>query len=152
MKRFIFVALMLALVAGGTVYADKTHVFKGNDTLWDLSAKNYGDPTLYTILLEVNGITNPRTIANGTVIVIPDKSKMIKIANETDPARRKELVDSCGKGGSDSKATNPNTGTKPNDQVSRTKSKISESDLNFRDIMDGPKVSTEALLKVGEKR
>jgi LysM repeat protein len=152
MKRLILLAFLMVVLVGGAVYADKTHVFKGNDTLWDLAAKNYGDPTLYTILLEVNGITNARTIANGTVIVIPNKSKMVQIANETDPERRKELVKNFGKGGGGSQDTNPSTGNQPSDQVTRTKTKITEADLLFSEVLKGPKVPTKYLLKVEEER
>ena len=37
----------------------------------------------------MNNIDNPRTILNGTVIVIPDKDDMKAIANENDPDKKK---------------------------------------------------------------
>ncbi len=154
MKRLLLGAFVLVVLLAGPAHATRKHVFTATDTLWDLSAKYYGDPTLYTILLEVNGIANPRTIPNGITILIPSKSRMTEIAKEKDPARRKELVKNATGGGSS--GSTPGKGTKPGagqtDAVSRERTRnLKESDLSFKRILEGPNMSSDLLLKVDEQ-
>jgi hypothetical protein len=73
-------------------FAAKTYTMKDGDTLWDLSAKFFGDPTLYPVFLEVNRIDNVRTIPTGKVIVVPSVDELKKISSEHDPAKRKALI------------------------------------------------------------
>ncbi len=137
------VGLMASAVAAAT-----THTIREGDTLWELAAKHYGDPTLYPILLEVNNIDNPRTILNGTVIVIPDKDDMKAIANENDPDKKKALIARAGGGGGgktpgnkdDKKPTSP-------DAVSRGGEEVDPNDTSFSNILKGPKVTPDKLIK-----
>ncbi|GAB1352025.1 MAG TPA: LysM peptidoglycan-binding domain-containing protein [Candidatus Rifleibacterium sp.] len=137
------VGLMASAVAAAT-----THTIREGDTLWELAAKHYGDPTLYPILLEVNNIDNPRTILNGTVIVIPDKDDMKAIANENDPDKKKALIARAGGGGGgknpgskdDKKPTSP-------DAVSRGGEEVDPNDTSFSNILKGPKVAPDKLIK-----
>ncbi len=104
---FLFLVSFTSLVS-----AASTHTVKSGDTLWAMAQKYYGDPTLYTIIAEVNGVTNPRTIHNGTVLVIPNKSDMQAIQNENDSAKRKQLIEQAG--GKTSESSNDNTNKNQN--------------------------------------
>ncbi len=138
--------VFLFLLSAGAGFAATTHVFKSGDTLWDLAARHYGDPTLYPVLLEVNGIDNPRAIPNGKVIIIPDKSDMKKIAAESDPARKRSLIDAA-RGGtpSEPEPTAPVTET-GQDATSRT-GNIDPDQTGFNKVLGGPKVSPAELIK-----
>lgn len=148
MKKILSVSVVMILLSGALVCA-KTHVFREGDTLWELAAQHYGDPTLYPVLLEVNGIDNPRTIPNGRVIIIPDRADMRNIAQERDPERRRELIARAGGG-----ATGDNDPERPQqpvnnraDSVSRTGDAIDPEETGFSKILGGPKVSGDKLIK-----
>ncbi len=136
------VGLMASAVAAAT-----THTIREGDTLWELAARHYGDPTLYPILLEVNNIDNPRTILNGTVIVIPDKDDMKAIANENDPDKKKALITRAG--GGTGKTPDKKDGKKPTapDAVSRGGEEVDPNDTSFSNILKGPKVAPDKLIK-----
>lgn len=142
LATFVFLTLTGAM-------AVTTHTMTSGDTLWELAAKHYGDPTLYPVLLEVNGIDNPRTIPNGKVIIIPDKSTMQNIAKETDAARKRELISQATSGqvvppGDDDEKPAPQPGK---DAESRT-GKVDPDDTSFINILKGPKVSPDKLIKI----
>lgn len=86
------VLITLLFACTGQVAAVQTHTMAKGDTLWDLSAKYYGDPTLYPIFLECNNIQNPRTIPTGKVIVVPSYAELKEIAGELDQKRREKLI------------------------------------------------------------
>ena len=136
------VGLMASAVAAAT-----THTIREGDTLWELAARHYGDPTLYPILLEVNNIDNPRTILNGTVIVIPDKDDMKAIANENDPDKKKALIARAG--GGSGKTPDKKDDKKPaaTDAVSRGGEEVDPNDTSFSNILKGPKVAPDKLIK-----
>ncbi len=94
--RKVKLALLFVLAFSNLVSAATTHTVKRGDTLWDMAKNYYGDPTLYTIIAEVNGVTNPRTIHDGTVLIIPNKSDMQAIQNETDSTKRQALIKQAG--------------------------------------------------------
>jgi LysM repeat protein len=94
--RKVKLALLFVLAFSNLVSAATTHTVKRGDTLWDMAKNYYGDPTLYTIIAEVNGVTNPRTILDGTVLVIPNKSDMQAIQKETDSSKRQALIQQAG--------------------------------------------------------
>lgn len=48
-----------------------TYIFKGNDTLWGICSKYYGDGMYAYALARYNGIENVRNIQNNTVILLP---------------------------------------------------------------------------------
>ena len=87
----LMILIVLAFVAGPAM-ASRTHTMTQGDTLWDLSLRFFGDPSLYPVFLEVNGITNPRTIPTGKMIIVPSYDEIRKIAAEPDPPRRRELI------------------------------------------------------------
>jgi LysM repeat protein len=119
--RKVTLALFLFMAFSGLVSAATTHTVKRGDTLWDMAAKYYGDPTLYTIIAEVNGVTNPRTILNGTVLVIPNKSDMDAIASEKNQAKRQQLIEQAGgksSGSNNNNNNNNNNNSSNNDNSS----------------------------------
>ncbi|MFC3965582.1 LysM peptidoglycan-binding domain-containing protein [Nocardia jiangsuensis] len=52
--------------------AEQVHEVVGGDTLWDLAARFYGDPTLFPLIAAANGIGDPHRIHPGQRLVIPD--------------------------------------------------------------------------------
>ncbi len=103
----VFLTVVFAILfLSNPVLAQKTYTMKSGDTLWELSNKFYGDPTLYPIFLEVNNITNPRTIPTGKVIIVPNVDEIKKISREFDAAKRKDLIANIS--GSSSPATGLN--------------------------------------------
>ena len=152
-----FLILGIVIVASPMVEAAKTYTMKKGDTLWDLAAKNYGDPTLYPVFLEVNNIDNPRTIPTGKQIIIPGFDEIKKVANEIDPRRRKELIDQMGKNmPAEPKDNEPsgNTATK-DDEEKYEPVTVKSGDTTMRSILNGPSVSGKLLKKVvieGENR
>lgn len=146
MKKVTLFILAAVLIISANADAATTHVFKSGDTLWELAAKHYGDPTLYPVLLQVNNISNPRTIANGKVIIIPDKSDMKAIANEGDPVKRQELIARANSGKSAEQAADkPKAPARP-DQASR-EGEVNPEDTSFTNILNGPKVSADKMIK-----
>lgn len=51
-----------------------TYIFKGNDTLWAICSKYYGDGMYAYALARYNGIENVRNIQDNTVILLPSIS------------------------------------------------------------------------------
>ena len=49
----------------------KTRVTKEGDSLWSIAAAEYGDPARWRPIAEANGITNPRELPAGLVLLIP---------------------------------------------------------------------------------
>ncbi len=147
MKKIVMISLLFVLcLVTHSASAGTTHKFGEGDTLWDLAAKYYGDPTLYPILLEVNGIDNPRTILNGTIIIIPNKEDMKEIANEKDADRRKALVAKTGGKTGSAVADKVKKEQVRNDEVSRT-GDVESGETSFTNILKGPKVSADKLIK-----
>ncbi|PKL48429.1 MAG: hypothetical protein CVV42_09910 [Candidatus Riflebacteria bacterium HGW-Riflebacteria-2] len=144
-KTILLVTVLLLMTAAAD--AATTHVFRSGDTLWELAAKHYGDPTLYPILLQVNNISNPRTIPNGKVIVIPDKSDMKAIANESDSLKRQEMINRVNGGQDAGQKANEkaNAAVRP-DQASR-EGEINPDDTSFTNILNGPKVGADKMIK-----
>ena len=132
---FLFVLSFTSLVSAAT-----THTVKSGDTLWAMAAKYYGDPTLYTIIAEVNGVTNPRTIRNGTVLVIPNKSDMQAIQNESDSAKRQQLINQAGGKSSGSDDSNNNnkqdTPSSNNNKVTTKYEAPSPEDTSFESVIN----------------
>ncbi len=149
MKKAVLFVIVLLLVAV-SVDAATTHVIRSGDTLWELAAKHYGDPTLYPILLQVNDISNPRTIPNGKVIIIPDKSDMRAIANESDALKRREMITRATSGKSVAQAAKEKTRAPARpDQASR-EGEVNPDDTSFTNILNGPKVSADKLIKTNK--
>lgn len=161
MKKIVSVVLLfmlfvpvLAMAWGGPA----TYKMKEGDTLWDLSARHYGDPTLYPIFLEVNNISNVRTIPIGTEIIIPSVSEIQKISREHDPQKRKELIDKIqGDSGVSKPSDDPldkplieNNSSNPSSSSSKSSytPKPGPVKFSFQDVLEGPNVKGEELKEV----
>ncbi|MFZ2955531.1 MAG: LysM peptidoglycan-binding domain-containing protein [Candidatus Ozemobacteraceae bacterium] len=138
------VLLIFAILASAMpVFAGKTYTMKGGDTLWDLAQKFYGDPTLYPVFLEVNSISNPRTIPNGRVINIPNFDEIKKIAAEPDPVKRRALIGSV-TGKQISSPSGSSTGTTPTQSSSSSgsnsgqKKPVTGGSRSFDNVLSGP--------------
>ncbi|HOY65467.1 MAG TPA: LysM peptidoglycan-binding domain-containing protein [Candidatus Ozemobacteraceae bacterium] len=135
--------LAIALIAACPAFAaNKTYTMKDGDTLWDLSAKYYNDPTLYPVFLEVNNIDNPRMIPVGKVIIIPSFEEMKKVANEPDPAKRQSMVKSLSGGSpidnggsSPVKPMNPSDTEDPEEKVA-----IDAGSVSITNVLGGKKL------------
>lgn len=57
----------------------RTRTFEEGDTLWAYASEYYGSGNWWTELAIYNGIDNPRKIANGTTIYLPEKSVLKNI-------------------------------------------------------------------------
>ena len=153
----VILATGFVLAAGPAALAMRTYEMQQGDTLWDLSAKFYGDPTLYPVFLEVNDIANPRTIPVGREIVVPSYDEMKKIAQEPDPDKRKAMIkqvtggvtpsnpSSSTSSSSSSSSSSTAEGTNVNQEPSRP---IDPKDVSLRKILEGPSVSGDKLKKV----
>ena len=152
-NKLLLIGFAVFTMIAANANAATVHEFKQGDTLWELSAKYYGDPELYPILLEVNGINNPRTIQNGKKILIPTKDDLKKVAKEKNPSARKRLIKEAVGLGAASSATSKKekTTVAPSenqaDSVSRTGKKITGS-VSFKNILKGPKVSADKLIDI----
>jgi len=165
------VSILIAFVAVGFIlgsalpsWAVKTYTMKSGDTLWDLSQKFFGDPTLYPIFLEVNDIDNPRTIPTGREIIVPNYDEMKKIAQEPDPEKRKTLIKNVTGGVSPATTTTTTTTTSSSSSGSSSGSSVGGSsdpnnpsipsgpidpkDVTFGKILEGPGVSGDKIRKV----
>ena len=49
----------------------KYHTVSQGDSLWSLAAKEYGDAGQWRLIAEANGLSNPRMLRNGEILVIP---------------------------------------------------------------------------------
>lgn len=90
--KTLILVLLVSCAVMAPAFGANTYTMKEGDTLWDLSAKYYNDPTLYSVFLEVNNIDNPRTIPVGQVIIIPAFDDMKKVAQEVEPTKRSEMI------------------------------------------------------------
>lgn len=150
MKKLILGSLVILLVfVAVNAQADTVHSFKLGDTLWELSAKHYNDPTLYPILLRVNRIDNPRTIQVGTKILIPDSSKMRAVTQETDPRVQQEMINNINTGLKQDEDSKTDDADQSPDAISRSGKTTNHEDTRFRNILRGPQVSADELIKVG---
>ena len=146
MKKAILLVSVLLLIAT-VAEAATTHVFRAGDTLWELAAKHYGDPTLYPILLQVNNISNPRTIPNGKVIIIPDKSDMKAIAKESDSLKRQEMIARVTGGQKPDQPTGEKAKAAARPDQAAREGEVNPDDTSFTNILNGPKVGADKLIK-----
>ena len=49
----------------------KYHTVHQGDSLWSLAAQEYGDAGQWRVIAEANGLSNPRALRNGEMLVIP---------------------------------------------------------------------------------
>ena len=49
----------------------KYHTVKQGDSLWALAAQEYGDASQWRVIAEANGLSDPRVLRNGEMLVIP---------------------------------------------------------------------------------
>lgn len=139
--RYGWMALVVAglLMAVAPGFAAQTYTMKSGDTLWELAQRFYGDPTLYPVFLEVNRISNPRTIPTGKVLTIPNLNDMKKIANETDPAKRKALINSAQGGSSSTSGSTSGTTTPTTNRPDSSSSSSGPAEArSWSKILEGP--------------
>lgn len=49
----------------------KYHTVSQGDSLWALAAQEYGDAGKWRVIAEANGLSNPRVLRNGEMLVVP---------------------------------------------------------------------------------
>ena len=49
----------------------KYHTVRQGDSLWALAAEEYGDASQWRVIAEANGLSDPRVLRNGEMLVIP---------------------------------------------------------------------------------
>ncbi len=150
--RFLFIVALaagLSLAAIVPAHAMKTYTMKEGDTLWDLSSKFYGDPTLYPVFLEVNDIANPRTIPVGKEILVPNYDEMKKIAQEPDPEKRKKLITQITGGSAPADPVAPPPTTDPAKPPSKPSTgPIDPKVVSMKKILEGPATTGDKIEKL----
>ncbi|HOT29787.1 MAG TPA: LysM domain-containing protein [Candidatus Ozemobacteraceae bacterium] len=143
----LMLVLFASLVGTSPAIAGTTYTMKEGDTLWELSAKYYNDPTLYPVFLEVNNIDNPRMIPVGREIIIPSFDDMKKVAQEVDPAKRKSLISklssNAGSSSSSSSESKTGSGSKKEplkDEDGRELKPVDPKSVSILKILGGKKV------------
>ncbi len=151
-REFLTGALMLvlfaALAATSPALADTTYTMKEGDTLWELSAKYYNDPTLYPVFLEVNNIDNPRMIPVGREIIIPSFDAMKKVAQEVDPAKRKSLINKLSSNAGSSSGSKIDSDSKKEplkDADGRELKPVDPKSVSILNILGGKKVDPKSI-------
>ncbi len=61
---------------------ERVHYFKDGDTLWNLATKYYGSGKYWKNIAAYNGIDNPKKVANGTAIYLPEKDVIVEYEYE----------------------------------------------------------------------
>lgn len=144
--------LWLVIFIANSGYAAETYTLQAGDTLWDLSSKFYGDPTLYPVFMEVNDITNVRSLPSGSEILVPSYDELKKIAAETDPEKKKELINKAKSSAGASKKDNEQPPKElPKEYADQTASPPAEIDpdkATMKNILEGPQGSPEELKTV----
>ncbi len=51
----------------------KYHTIRQGDSLWALAAQEYGDAGHWRAIADANGLSNPRTLRNGEILIVPAK-------------------------------------------------------------------------------
>ncbi len=49
----------------------KYHTVRQGDSLWALAAEEYGDASQWRVIAEANGLSDPRVLRNGEMLIIP---------------------------------------------------------------------------------
>lgn len=62
---------VITITPPSTVPRYLEYVVERNDTLWSIAGKLWGDPSLFRLIAEENGIDNPAAIQAGQVLVVP---------------------------------------------------------------------------------
>lgn len=71
-----------------------THVVAAGDTLWAIAERYMGDGSLWPAIAVANGITDPRTLRVGQVLMVPAASEAPALAarHQADLDRRRALI------------------------------------------------------------
>ncbi|MBP7633577.1 LysM peptidoglycan-binding domain-containing protein [Candidatus Ozemobacteraceae bacterium] len=151
-REFLTGALMLVLFASlaatSPALGDTTYTMKEGDTLWELSAKYYNDPTLYPVFLEVNNIDNPRMIPVGREIIIPSFDDMKKVAQEVDPAKRKSLINKLSSNAGSNSGSKSDSDSKkepPKDEDGKDLKPVDPKSVSIIKILGGRKVDSKSI-------
>jgi|GEM_PF-5560007 len=152
----VFVLIVWGIACAGMLFAAETYTMKKGDTLWDLAATKLKDPTLYPVFLELNNISNPRTISVGTVIIMPSEDEAKQLAKLPNPADRKELAKKLfgniptSSSTTSSSNANPSTSADsadsntPDNTASTNDSKLDPSKVSLKNILNS-KISKNKL-------
>ena len=71
LKSYAAVEVQLREIKNQSPDRTRVRVMREGDTLASISAEVYGDPRLWRVLAEANGITRPRFVAPGTPLTVP---------------------------------------------------------------------------------
>lgn len=140
--------LVVSLALTGQALAGTTYTMKEGDTLWELSAKYYNDPTLYPVFLEVNHIDNPRMIPVGREIIIPSFDDMKKVAQEVDPDKRKSLISKLSSNAGSSTGSSSDSAAKkeePKDEEGNALKPVDPKSVSILKILGGTKVDPKSV-------
>ncbi|HZT67017.1 MAG TPA: LysM peptidoglycan-binding domain-containing protein [Acidimicrobiales bacterium] len=64
----------------GGLATRRTHTVVAGDTLASVAQKEYGRPALWRPLADLNGIDDPTRLRPGTVLIVPERSEVEKLA------------------------------------------------------------------------
>ncbi len=64
--------------------SDKTkrRVFKADDSLWAMAAREYGEPRYWRVIAKRNRIENPRLLRPGEVVLLPPLEELLPLEKE----------------------------------------------------------------------
>jgi len=90
MKQCCLLCLLVVVLLGmSSPVWSEWHMMKPGDNLWDIAARTYGDPGLYVVIANFNGISSFRAIPVGKAIWLPSKAvaeKLISVKDEDEKA------------------------------------------------------------------
>ncbi len=94
MKQSCLLCLLVVVLLGmsNPVWAE-WHMMKPGDNLWDIAARAYGDPGLYMVIANFNGISSFRAIPVGKAIWLPSKAAAVKLASSKDDDEKAALLE-----------------------------------------------------------
>ncbi len=151
MKKII---LGLLFTMSSTVLFVTSHTIVKGDTLWDIAGTYYSKNSLWPAISDVNSLANPNSVPIGTVLVIPSKSDAEAICNETDSAKKAELIARIkGETGADTDSDTDTSSDKPYskpEKVSKVKYVApTAEDTNFDTFINGD-VSSDHMVEVSD--
>lgn len=123
-SRRLSMLLLVLLVSGAGLSlarADQSHVMVKGDTLWQVSRRYYGDPSLYDVLGTFNGIDDYRDIPVGKKILIPSDPSVLRKIKANPGAAAQIIADykagKKGNDGGDDQGNDTATATRPGGPV-----------------------------------
>ncbi|MFT2016856.1 peptidase M23 [Streptomyces sp. 796.1] len=71
----------------GALHARRVHQVRTGDTLPELAWREYGDPTMWRVIAEANGIDDPMRLANGQELLLPAPDELARLHAPTQVGR-----------------------------------------------------------------